>query len=165
VSARGKEGSIASGLGGFVSPLCPLSSCGVGFLRNLIGRPAPSVAPSVSFPSSLALPCFARQAAGQGSCSQVDFGSGVTVPVEEIIVTQSGIGLCKGRSLRDRGYPKNCIGSSLFLIRPRRGDIVPGASRRSLLLFLYSPCLATGDVIYSVSLWFYRYPLDMAVPK
>ena len=76
----------------------------VRFHRNLVGWPTPSVTPSVSFPSYLTLPCFARQAPGQGSCSQVDFGFGVTVPVEEIIVMQSGLGLCKVESLRDRGY-------------------------------------------------------------
>jgi len=142
----GKGDSVTSSLGGVVSSLCPLSNRGVEFLRSLVGWPVPSVAPSVSFPSSLTLPCFARQAAGQGSCSQVGFGFGVTVPVEEIIVMQSGLGLCKGRFLRDREYPEICIGSSLFLIRARRGDINPGASRRSLILVFYSPCLATRGV-------------------
>ena len=139
---RGKGDSITLGVSGVVSSLCPLSSRGVGFLRNLVGWPTPSITPSVYFTSSLALSCFARQAAGQGSCSQVGCGSGVTVPVEEIIVMQSGLGLCKVGFLRDRGYPEVCNG----FINPGRGDIVPGAGCRILLLIFFSPCLTTRGV-------------------
>ena len=109
--ARREEDIITAGEGGFVSSLCYTSRRRVGYLRGLVRWPAPLVSPSVSFPSPQALPGFARQTAGQGSCSRVDFGFGVTVPVEEIMVVQSGLVCSEGRSLGRRGYPEIGIGS------------------------------------------------------
>jgi len=138
----GEGNSVTPGLGGVVYPLCPLGSRGVEFLGDLVGWPATSVAPFISFPSSLALPCFARRAAGQGSWNRVGFG--VAISVGGIVVMRSDLGLFVGRFLGPSS-PETvgiCVGSSLVLIKTRRGDLNAGASRRSRLLVSYSPGLA-----------------------
>ena len=56
----------------------------------------------------------------------------VTVPVEEIMVVQSGLVRSEGRSLRRRGYPEIGIGSSLFLIGARRSSFVPEDSHNTI---------------------------------